>query len=47
MIAHVRRGGIDAFEVKNKHGYAIQGINKEESGDVEFPVGNNICLKKT
>ena len=44
MIAHVRRGGIDAFEVKNK---LFKSINKEESGDVEFPVGNNICLKKT
>lgn len=25
----------------------FKSINKEESGDVEFPVGNNICLKKT
>lgn len=41
MISPVRREGIDAFEVRNKQGNAIQSINKEESVGFEFSVADN------
>lgn len=44
-MSPVRRDGIDAFEVRNKYGYAIQGINKVGAVDVEFSVGVNMPKK--
>lgn len=41
MISPVRREGIDAFEVRNIHGNAIQRVNKEESVDFEFSVADS------
>lgn len=41
MISPVRREGINAFEVRNKQGNAIQSINKEESVGFEFSVADN------